>query len=174
LRYKSVRQRLDHPFFPVGGYVREHRRIYEEIHKCTLLPWGVVHHIDGDRGNNDPDNLVAMMKSHHDRVTQRQVWLGRKHSEETKRMMSIMRKGKPSNRKGATQSLESRMKMSLAHKGKKLSKEHKRKIGESCRLKCTGNTWKGKRLSEEHRANIRNGVKNSWKWRSHKRNVTND
>lgn len=171
-RYKYVKQVSDHPFPLVGGYVREHRLIYEEIHKCHLLPWAVIHHLDGDRSNNSPDNLVALSKRQHDMISQRQTWLGRKHSEETKKMMSLMRKGRPSNRKGAIQTLESRRKMSLAHRGKKLTEEHKRMIGKS--LKGKVHSWKGRTFSEEHRAKIRKGVKNSWKWRSHKRNVTND
>lgn len=52
---------------------------------------------------------------------------------------------------------ESRLKMSAAHMGKKLSSEHKRKIGEKC--KGLQGPWKGKKMSNEHKNNISKGHK---------------
>lgn len=53
------------------------------------------------------------------------------HSEETKRKISLSKKGKPSNRKGAILSEESRKKISLRNKGYKHSLEAKQKMSLS-------------------------------------------
>jgi len=55
----------EHHFVNVNGYVREHRVIYEKYHACCLLPWTSIHHIDGNRLNNDIHNLEAMTKNGH-------------------------------------------------------------------------------------------------------------
>ncbi len=50
------------------------------------------------------------------------------HSEETKQNISLKKKGKPSNRKGVTLSLETRLKISASKKGKSVhSPEQRRK-----------------------------------------------
>lgn len=46
-----------HPFANAGGYVREHRLVMERVLGRILLPGEVVHHADGDRSNNAPENL---------------------------------------------------------------------------------------------------------------------
>lgn len=46
-----------HPHATKGGYVREHRLVMEAKLGRYLLPTEAVDHIDGDTGNNDPDNL---------------------------------------------------------------------------------------------------------------------
>lgn len=40
-----------------SGYVREHRLVMEEVLGRYLRPEEVVHHEDGDRQNNSPENL---------------------------------------------------------------------------------------------------------------------
>lgn len=60
--------RPDHPHTTKGGYVREHRIVWEETNGRLLRSDEDVHHIDGDRGNNDPSNLVALTKSQHMRL----------------------------------------------------------------------------------------------------------
>lgn len=47
----------DHPRRSKAGYVREHRLVMEAHIGRLLEPHEVVHHIDGDRGNNDICNL---------------------------------------------------------------------------------------------------------------------
>jgi transposase-like protein len=47
------------------GYVFEHRLVYEEFYKCCLLTWSVIHHKDGDGGNNDINNLILTSSSEH-------------------------------------------------------------------------------------------------------------
>lgn len=57
--------RPDHPRTTINGYVREHRIVWEEANGRLLRPDEDVHHIDGDRGNNALENLVALTKKQH-------------------------------------------------------------------------------------------------------------
>lgn len=57
--------RPEHPNAQSGGYVFEHRIVWEDANGRLLRPNEDVHHIDGDPGNNDPNNLVALTKQQH-------------------------------------------------------------------------------------------------------------
>ena len=46
-----------HPYATAAGYVREHRLAIESKLRRYLLPGEVVHHVDGDRANNQLSNL---------------------------------------------------------------------------------------------------------------------
>lgn len=48
-----------------GGYVRENVYIFQEYHKCCMLPWGDVHHKDFNKENNKISNLIGLMHSKH-------------------------------------------------------------------------------------------------------------
>lgn len=48
-----------------GDYVMEHIVVYEQYHKCCMLKWGVVHHINEVRNDNRIENLQGMTLSKH-------------------------------------------------------------------------------------------------------------
>lgn len=50
------------------GHVKQHRIVFEEYHKCCLLKWGEIHHIDGKpeaEDGNRIENLQGLMKKQH-------------------------------------------------------------------------------------------------------------
>lgn len=52
-----------------GSFYRlEHIVVYETHYKCCVLKWGCVHHIDGNKSNNNIDNLEGMTRSKHSRI----------------------------------------------------------------------------------------------------------
>ena len=51
--------RPDHPFATKHGYVLEHRLVMEQTLGRYLLPSEVVHHLDSNRENNTPENLMV-------------------------------------------------------------------------------------------------------------------
>jgi len=66
--------RPDHPQASIHGYVCEHRLVVEHMRGRPLLRTEVVHHIDGDRQNNDPRNLeVFQSNGQHLRATRRGI-----------------------------------------------------------------------------------------------------
>jgi hypothetical protein len=46
-----------HPHANSSGYVREHRLVVEQVIGRFLEPEEVVHHLNGDEGDNRPENL---------------------------------------------------------------------------------------------------------------------
>jgi len=58
--YVDVLLKPDDFFYPMakkGGWVREHRLVMAQSLGRCLQPWEIVHHKDGDRSNNDINNL---------------------------------------------------------------------------------------------------------------------
>jgi len=76
---------------------------------------------------------------------------GKKHSEETKKKISIAKKGSISPFKGCKHSEETKKKMSIAKTGIPMSTKIKQKIS---------NTLKGKKLSIEHKRKLSEAAKN--------------
>jgi hypothetical protein len=58
----------EHPRTDSKGYVREHILVYEQHHKCSVLPYGQIHHIDKNRQNNSSDNLILLSERDHYRI----------------------------------------------------------------------------------------------------------
>ncbi|HEX5519921.1 MAG TPA: hypothetical protein VFX18_05725 [Candidatus Nitrosocosmicus sp.] len=65
--YKFV-MRYNHPLSDVNGYVREHRAVYEDHHKCCLLPWIDIHHINGKKDDNRIENLMPLPRTIHTKI----------------------------------------------------------------------------------------------------------
>jgi hypothetical protein len=62
--YVLVR-RPDHPRADVRGYIYEHRLVAEEMLGRALLPGEEVHHINGDKTDNRPENLEVLSGGEH-------------------------------------------------------------------------------------------------------------
>ena len=55
----------DHPNASLVGYILEHRLVMESKIGRLLKPNEIVHHIDGNRLNNDPTNLCLTTRGKH-------------------------------------------------------------------------------------------------------------
>jgi len=58
----------NHPFCDVHGYIREHRLKMEQKIGRYLLKTEVVHHLNGNKGDNRISNLELLTKVEHDRI----------------------------------------------------------------------------------------------------------
>jgi hypothetical protein len=58
-----------HPRANDGGYVFEHILIWEKVHNKYLPKGYVVHHLNGVKTDNRPENLVAMLRGAHASIT---------------------------------------------------------------------------------------------------------
>ena len=64
-RYIRVKAPKGHPKPHKSGVMYKHVLVFETYHKCCMLPWGNVHHIDEDKKNNDPKNLLGFTRGGH-------------------------------------------------------------------------------------------------------------
>ena len=86
-------------------------------------------------------------ENHCDCSGEKGPFYGKHHSEESKRKMSLAKKGKPAHNKGVPMSEEHKKKLSDKNKGKKLSEETKQKMSEA--QSGEKNAMFGKTHSEE-------------------------
>jgi len=62
-------KKLKHHLANCQGYLPEHRLVYEEYHKCCLLKWAHIHHINGIKDDNRIENLEGMSHRQHSSLT---------------------------------------------------------------------------------------------------------
>lgn len=68
LGYRMIKSH-GHPRAGRDNYVFEHIIVFESYHKCCVLKWSDVHHLNNDRLDNRPENLSCMIKGRHSRLT---------------------------------------------------------------------------------------------------------
>ena len=66
--YVLVRVFKDHPMHVANGYAYEHRMVVSEQLGRWLSSDEVVHHINGDKADNRPENLGVMRRDEHNRL----------------------------------------------------------------------------------------------------------
>lgn len=78
-----------------GSWIREHRYVAEQRLGRKLLPYEIVHHKDGKKDNNKPENLEVMTRAEHTILHS----TGRIVSQETRDKIRVRSKGRPSPKK---------------------------------------------------------------------------
>lgn len=58
-----------HPDAPQSGWVLKHRLVAEQKYERRILPWEHIHHANGVRDDNRPENLYVVGSSDHARIT---------------------------------------------------------------------------------------------------------
>ena len=112
--------RAEHARIHMSGkkFSEETRKKISEAHKGKI-PW------------NKSKKCKPITEEHARKM--HEAWKGKHHTEESRRKISEAQKGRPSPRKGATLSEETRKKMSEA--AKNMSEEHRRKLSEAAKLR---------------------------------------
>ena len=102
--------------------------------------------------NRKACELVFLTKAEHTRMH----WKGKHHTEETRKKISEVHKGKPSFWKGMHLSEETKKKISEA------MKEKKRKPASDERRKKISEALKNRTFTEEHRRKLREASRRRW------------
>ena len=134
-----------------------------------------IHHIDGNRENNDLNNLKCVSIEEHYQIHYQQKdyaacnliidrlgnsrFYGWNHSEEIKRKISEANKGKKLSE-------EHKRKLSNLSKGKKLSEEHKRKMRKP-RSKDAKNNMRESRIGKKHSEETKRKMSEAHKGKKH-------
>ena len=63
--YEVIKLKADHPRKPASGVIGKHILIWEEANGRPLPDGHVIHHLNGIKYDNRPENLEAMPKAHH-------------------------------------------------------------------------------------------------------------
>lgn len=121
-----------------------HRLIYEDYHKVTLLSTTDIHHIDGNKTNNDISNLQALTHGQHSRLHElseesiakiRQAtsgknnpFYGKKHTDESKQKMREAKLGKPHSFKHRKNSAKTRSSTGIMYVRKQWSNKLKQRF----------------------------------------------
>ena len=127
---------------------RLHRLIYEDYHKCTLLPKTYSSYWWKYRTNNDISNLQLMCWGDHTRLHHKNKII----SEEQKQKASIANKGRKPFL-GRKHSEESKKKMSEVQKGRIITNQHKLKLSKS--VNTTGYFRVSKQYSSQYSKGFR-------------------
>ena len=134
-----------------------------------------IHHIDGNKENNDLNNLMCISIEEHYLIHYQQKdyaacnliadrlgnisFYGWNHSEEIKRKISEANKGKVLTE-------EHKRKLSELKKGKSLSEDHKRKMRKS-RSEDAKNNIRESRIGKKHSEETKEKMKASHKGKKH-------
>lgn len=105
-----------------------HRLIYEDYYNVTLLPETDIHHIDGNKLNNNIENLEAIPHGEHSRrhmVGLNNPMTGKNHSEEA--MLKMSSNKSTSGYFRVSQSIDKKMKQGFSWSYQYYDENKKRK-----------------------------------------------
>jgi len=155
-------RKLNHPNCTKDGYVLEHRLVVEKEIGRYLEFNEVVHHINGDKLDNNMENLELMKRGQHQSFHvkgKKNPMFGKNHTKQTKEKISKANKGQ---RKGIKHNKETLEKMSRIRK--RYWKNSLKPIGKRNPM------YRKKRTKEEKKLiskKTKEGMQKSEKWKNY-------